>query len=106
VPRSDVTCSYWLSKRKRHCLTKSVDGETYCQVHLDVVHVSKLPEVDISKNDTQLLSNKSEVHGNVERPELTPGRCQFWLAKKRRYCKLLISVDGNFCVEHSVAAEV
>jgi CCCH zinc finger in TRM13 protein len=103
ILRSDITCSYWLSKRNRHCLTKSVDGETYCQVHLDVIRSS---ELSVGDSGLQVRLNESKVHVDVERPSPTPGRCQFWLPKKKRYCKLLTSVEGKFCVEHSVATEV
>lgn len=35
------------------------------------------------------------------RPEPTPDRCQFFVERKRRYCKAPPRKDKIYCVEHS-----
>jgi CCCH zinc finger in TRM13 protein len=107
ISRMTDTCAYWLSKRNRYCLTKPVTGEAYCQVHLERAGIDHLPANDSCQTgDTSQPCHQTCSDESVERPVPTPGRCHFWLAKKRRYCKLLVSAEAEFCVEHSIALEV
>jgi hypothetical protein len=107
VFRAADTCAYWLSKRNRNCLTKPVIGEAYCQVHLERAGIAHQPT-----DDKDQIAGASEMHHQTdadksdERPVPVAGRCNFWLARKRRYCKLVIPANAKFCVEHSVTAEV
>jgi hypothetical protein len=100
-------CAFWLAKRKRNCQTKPVIGEAYCQIHLERAGIAhQLSDDKCQTADSSLIH--SQIHPNTsdEKPAPDPGRCHFWLTRKRRYCKLVVPANTKFCVEHSVTAEV
>jgi CCCH zinc finger in TRM13 protein len=108
---TDMSCSYWLTKRNRYCLTKPIPGQIYCEVHLEF---SEKLNAEINSRTDDTLHNVesgdkinrqcSVTEKNAVLP--TDGRCNFWLAKKRRFCKLFAAPDRQYCVEHSVTSSV
>lgn len=86
-------------------------GQAYCEVHLKFADAGKLPDVstgivESTSNDCLQKDEVSSCTGEEKLPAPPEGRCHFWLARKRRFCKLLVIANEKFCVEHLATTEV
>ena len=84
--------------------------------NMDPKEPSKLSQTDdfLSTADKRTTENASSPDvpqrkrrkAEFVKPDPTPGRCQFFVERKRRYCKAPPRKEKIYCVEHSYELEV
>ena len=80
----------------RNNLPSSVSAVT-CQIGSQNIQ-------DNNKRNVELRIEKrhrDRRNKKIPRPEPQEGRCNFYVERKRRYCKAIHANDKKFCVEHS-----
>lgn len=84
---SDVHCQFYNEKRKRFCKSDALPDYKFCNNH------AKCQEI----NDISIGVNYSSSN---DRSSLKEDRCQYYLMKKFRYCRMYHTDDSVFCTEH------